>query len=117
MNFGSDSSAHFAVQEEKPTPAVDRGPVPFKGYVPVRKTLSEISEFKLVESLIVRKDGLNHLLLSDVNNLLMSIQHDFKDITKVYSIGKSFEGRDINVIEIDTSMPKEKPKSMAQQDS
>lgn len=71
----------------------------------------------MVESLIIRHDGLNHLLLTDVNNLLMSIQHDFKDITRVYSIGKSFEHRDINVIEIDTTMSKEKPKSMAQQDS
>ena len=54
----------------------------------------------IVEELISRKDGLNHLLLSDVNNLLMSIQHDFPDFTKVYSIGSSFEGRDINAIEL-----------------
>jgi hypothetical protein len=49
----------------------------------------------------------------------MSIQHDFPDIARVYSIGKSFEDRDINVIEIDTSFGKERPKSMAnlQQDS
>jgi len=54
----------------------------------------------IVEELISRKDGLNHLLLSDVNNLLMSIQHDFPDFAKVYSIGSSFEGRDINAIEL-----------------
>lgn len=54
----------------------------------------------IVEELISRKDGLNHLLLSDVNNLLMSIQHDFPDFTKVYSIGSSFEGREINAIEL-----------------
>ena len=28
-------------------------------------------------------------------------QNDFPELAKVYSIGKSFEGRDINVIEID----------------
>jgi hypothetical protein len=56
--------------------------------------------------LISRPDGLNHLLLSDVNNLMMSIAHDFPDIAKTYSIGKSFEGRDINVIEM--TMPVEK---------
>lgn len=83
----------------------------------MRKTLASISDSNIVSSLIVRNDGLNHLLLTDVNNLLKSIQHDFQDITRVYSIGKSFEDRDINVIEIDTSMAKEQPKSMAQQDS
>ena len=31
---------------------------------------------------------------------MQSIAHDFPDIAKTYSIGKSFEGRDINVIEI-----------------
>jgi carboxypeptidase T len=50
--------------------------------------------------LISRKDGLNHLLLSDVNALMQSIAHDFPEIAKTYSIGKSFEGRDINVIEM-----------------
>lgn len=43
---------------------------------------------------------MNHLLLSDVNLLLASIAYDFPDIAKTYSIGQSFEGRDINVIEI-----------------
>jgi murein tripeptide amidase MpaA len=61
--------------------------------------------------LISRQDGLHHLLLSDVNNLMLSIQHDFPEIAKVYSIGKSFEGRDINVIEM--TMPSDK-KSLAQ---
>jgi murein tripeptide amidase MpaA len=60
--------------------------------------------------LISRPDGLHHLLLSDVNNLLLSIQHDFPEIAKVYSIGKSFEGRDINVIEM--TMPSDQ--SLAQ---
>jgi tRNA/tmRNA/rRNA uracil-C5-methylase (TrmA/RlmC/RlmD family) len=38
--------------------------------------------------------------LTDVNLLLASIANDFPDIAKTYSIGQSFEGRDINVIEI-----------------
>jgi len=52
------------------------------------------------ENIIKRSDGLYHLLLSDVNNLMLSIQHDFPDIAKTYSAGKSFQGRDINVIEL-----------------
>ena len=31
---------------------------------------------------------------------MLSIQHDFPDIAKTYSAGKSFQGRDINVIEL-----------------
>lgn len=54
----------------------------------------------MVEELISRKDGLNHLLLSDVNLLMASIQADFPDLAKMYSIGKSYEGRDINILEL-----------------
>lgn len=32
-----------------------------------------------------------------------SIANDFSDIASMYSIGKSYEGRDINVLEIKTS--------------
>lgn len=63
--------------------------------------------------LISRPDGLHHLLLSDVNNLMLSIAHDFPEIAKTYSIGKSFEGRDINVIEMTMSSEK-KTVSLAQ---
>lgn len=55
----------------------------------------------LYENFITRKDGLNHLLLTDVNELMDRMQSDFPDIVKVNSIGKSFQGRDINVIELD----------------
>jgi hypothetical protein len=52
--------------------------------------------------------------LSDVNLLLASIANDFPEIAKTYSIGQSFEGRDINVIEISgngkVSEEKEAPK-------
>jgi hypothetical protein len=47
------------------------------------------------------------MLLSDVNNLMRSIAHDFPEIATMYSIGKSFEGRDINVVEL-TSSPEAK---------
>ena len=45
-------------------------------------------------------EGMNHLLLTDENNLMLSIQHDFPELARVISIGKSYEGRDINVLEI-----------------
>ena len=41
---------------------------------------------------------MHHLLLTDVNNLMLSIEHDFPKIAKVISIGKTYEGRDINVL-------------------
>ena len=44
----------------------------------------------LYENFITRKDGLNHLLLSDVNTLMERMQKDFPDIVKLNSIGKSF---------------------------
>ena len=50
---------------------------------------------------------MNHLLLSDETNLLRSIEHDFPELAKVISIGKSFEGRDINVLEINVKKPSE----------
>ena len=52
-----------------------------------------------------RKDGLNHLLLTDSDNLLLSIQNDFPSFAKVISIGRSFEGRDINVLQLDYTEP------------
>lgn len=58
---------------------------------------------EIVSEVMTRKDGLNHLLLSDVNLLMKSIAHDFPDFASTYSIGKSFENRDINVIEFKTS--------------
>ena len=54
----------------------------------------------IVGSLISRPDGLSHLLMSDVDTLMADIQTDFPDLAKVYSIGKSTSGRDINVLEL-----------------
>lgn len=59
----------------------------------------------LYENFITRKDGLNHLLLTDVNALMEKMSKDFPDIVKMNSIGKSFQGREINCLEID--MPSE----------
>lgn len=53
------------------------------------------------ERILTRRDGLTHILLSDVENITKSLQTDFNDIIKVRSIGKSWEGKDINVIELD----------------
>jgi len=68
----------------------------------VRAELEKIAPKEIVGKLISRDDGLSHLLLSDVNALMQSVAHDFPDLARVYSIGKSYEGRDINVIELDT---------------
>jgi len=74
--------------------------LPFKGYIAIKDKLKETPVEQFSYEIIQRTDGLNHLLLSDVNALMQSIAHDFPDIAKTYSIGKSFEGRDINVIEL-----------------
>lgn len=57
----------------------------------------------LYDNFITRSDGLNHLLLSDVNTLMERMAKDFPDVVKLNSIGRSVEDRDINVLEI--SMP------------
>lgn len=51
--------------------------------------------------------GLYHLLLSDSDNLMRSIEHDFPELAKVHTIGRTVQGRDINLIEIslDSSAP------------
>ena len=41
---------------------------------------------------------------------MLSIQHDFPDIAKTYSVGKSYQGRDINVIELTYEGAGEAPK-------
>ena len=42
-----------------------------------------------------------HIFLSDVNDLIYSMQEDYPDVVSVASIGTSWEGRDINLITID----------------
>lgn len=76
--------------------------------IPVKEILeSEENSNNLAEKLISRKDKLPHLLLSDVNNLIKSLENDFPELIKVHSIGKTVEGRDMPVVEISTdSEPK-----------
>lgn len=87
--------------------------LPFPGYIQIKEKLANTTLENFSDEIIRREDGLPHLLLSDVNNLMLSIAHDFPEISKVYSIGKSFEGRDINVIELtsDKKKPKEEDKN------
>lgn len=63
--------------------------------------LNKTGTDEIVDKFITRKDGLLHLLYSDVNKLLQQVNKEFPEITKFYSIGKSSEGRDINVMELD----------------
>lgn len=67
-------------------------------YLSIKNTTMD----KMVEKFLSRPDGLNHLLLSDVNHLMTKINNEFPMITRYYSIGQSTEFRDINVLEINT---------------
>ena len=72
---------------------------------PNEKSLAEIlksckDEIEMVEKVLSRKDGLNHLLLTDTNHLMQKIADEYPQYAKISSIGKSFEGRDINMLEI-----------------
>ena len=76
-------------------------PAPFPGYRNIKKIMAESDESIYVRDFLSRSDGLNHLLLSDSDNLMKSIAHDFPDAVKVYSIGQTHDGREMNVLEID----------------
>ena len=41
------------------------------------------------------------MLYSDSIRLMKSLENDFPDVIKISSIGKSFEGRNINLITLD----------------
>lgn len=66
-------------------------------------------ENELVENLLSRKDGLNHLLLSDQTTLMNQMAKEFPDYAQVESIGKSYEGRDINLLSITAPNKADKP--------
>ena len=70
-------------------------------YRPVRQILKDSDPSMLIKDLISREDGLYHILYSDTVALLQSVAHDFPELVKVSSIGKSYEGRDILVAEIE----------------
>jgi hypothetical protein len=64
----------------------------------ILKTCQDENDF--VQKVLSRKDGLNHLLLTDSNHLMQKLAQEFPQYAKVSSIGKSFEGRDIMMLEI-----------------
>ena len=53
-----------------------------------------------IMKLLLRKD-LNHLLLSDVLDLMKSLQREFPEAIKLESIGKTYQGRDMPMIVLD----------------
>ena len=54
----------------------------------------------MFSELLTRKD-LSHLLLSDIESMMDKMAEEFPDMIKVSSIGKTWEGRDIRVLELD----------------
>ena len=72
--------------------------------IEIKEILSNLeSPNNLAEKLISRKDKLPHLLLSDVDILIKSIQKDFPELIKVHDIGKTVEGRSLTVVEVSTN--------------
>ena len=49
---------------------------------------------------LLLREGLNHLLLPEIDDLTMSLARDFPDLITIKSIGKTWEQRDIKMIEI-----------------
>jgi hypothetical protein len=47
--------------------------------------------------LLTRKD-LSHLLLSDINDMMEMLVIEFPEVISMKSIGKTWEGRDINLL-------------------
>jgi hypothetical protein len=62
-------------QEETKEPKEDTP----KGKRSIKKLLAETDTSLLVSQFISREDGLNHLLLSDVNRLMNDLAEDFPD--------------------------------------
>lgn len=53
--------------------------------------------------LFIREDGLNHILLSDVNKIVAGLQADYPELIKVDTIGTSWQGRPINLVTLDAT--------------
>lgn len=83
-------------------PAEATGDTPFPGYRPVKQILGDTDPSMYVKDLMSSKpdEHLYHLMLSDSDSLLKSIEHDFPELAKVHVIGKTVKGRDMNVLEI-----------------
>lgn len=72
------------------------------GKIKVKEILESSNSFdqNMFDKLLTRND-FEHIFLSDVNDLIYSMQEDYPDVVSVSSIGTSWEGRDINLITID----------------
>ena len=75
----------------------------------------------MFKQLFIKSDQMPHLFLSDVNRIITSMQKDFPEIIKVYSMGQTFEERPIQVVELDakaflTSTDKPKDTNLLQYD-
>jgi len=66
-------------------------------------------EREFIDTLLSRKDGLNHLLLTDISKLLANLQTDFPGYVKVGSIGQSGEGRPMEYLELSAPGKADKP--------
>ena len=79
--------------------------------LPVRQILSESPTFTedMFKKLLLR-DGLNHLLLPEIDDLTYSLARDFPDLVTIKSIGKTWEQRDIKMIEINGIVKTERAK-------
>jgi len=84
------------------TPAAPKAPETPQVFSEFYLSIKNTPMDKIVEKFLSRPDGLNHLLLTDVNHLMTKINNEFPMITRYYSIGQSTEFRDINVLEINT---------------
>lgn len=54
----------------------------------------------MVKQLLVRND-INHLMLTDVNKLIMRIAREYPDIVSLSSIGTTWQGRPIYMLTVD----------------
>ena len=68
----------------------------------VREILEQHKEFNqdVFDKLLTRND-LDHILLSDVTNLMYSLQEDYPELVEVKKIGESWEKRPINLLTLD----------------
>lgn len=73
----------------------------------VREILESSTTFddNLIKQLLVR-DDLNHLMLTDVNKLIMKIAKEFPEFVKLSTIGESFEGRPMYMLTLDAKSEK-----------
>ena len=55
---------------------------------------------KEFDRLFIRKDGLPHLLLSDVDRIAQQMQSEYPEIVKIESIGRTWQDRPMNMIKI-----------------